>query len=316
MKSEQEELDNIIQDILDEDEYEPTFPDVNGQDKSTKDDLSGSKQKGKDKQKAKDKPKIKDKEKAKEKYNDKDKSIPEMIVMITRYVTLASVILFFVSLFMSWFSLSGNAVNYGFIRGEETRPMMAQAVQPYEVENLEQYDKSLVAFSARDLYTFSGVMEEAYLTVRGPEGDEVESMSAKIHSYYLKSTVLLFVLTIIAALILAIFKGTKGISIVRNLAVFNGIVIGLNYMALKIPYFSMFAIRAKDILKSGEALLSVSMNKDGIAVDQVFYPYLMTEEKGLYFAAFCLGLWLFLSIILTEVKNREEELAIEKGELD
>lgn len=309
MKQEQEELDNIIQDMLDDD-YEPTFPDVNDTKEKASDSTDNKGTKTKDKRTI-DKPA----KKAVTKDNGSKKSLSEMLIAITRYVTLGAVVLFFVSIFMNWFSLSGNAVNYGFIRGEETRPMMVEAVQPHEIENLELYALPLITFSGNSLYQFSQVMEEEYLLVTNPRDEAVESIAAKIHRYYMMSVIVLFIFTGIAALILAVFRRTKGITIVRNLAVFNGIVIGLNYMALKIPYFSVFAIHGKEVIKQSKDFISLSMTGEGIAMDQTFYPYVFTEESGLFFSGFALGLWLLLSIILSEVKNREEEIAIENGEL-
>lgn len=322
MSKDQEELDHIIQDMLDDDTFEPTFPEANEQ-QNKQADSNDAKRASVDKSKVKkvrnktsrDKTADSVKSNGKAKSGDK-KSIGEMLILIARYTTLAAVVLFFISIFMTWFSLSGNGVNYGFIRGEETRGMMVEAVQPHEIENLELYALPLINFSGSGLYSFSQVAEEEYLYVTNPRDEQVESIAARIHKYYMMSMMLIYVFTIAAALILAIFRRTKGITIVRNLAVLNGIVIGLNYMALKIPYFSMFAIHAKEVIKQSQTYMTLSMTGEGIAMDQVFYPYILTEESGLFFAGFFLGLWLLLSIVLSEVKNREEEIAIENGELD
>lgn len=315
MKSEQEDLDDIIQDILDEDATPPKFSEVNEQKNGAESDAAKKKVRVEKKAKADKKSTKTSKPENKSASMSKKTKYAEMAIMVTRYVTLASVILFFISLFFTWFSLSGNTVNYGYIRGEETTVYMDASVQEYKVEQLVKWDKTLVSFSGNDLRKFGDVMEEDYLTVIGPDDEETNTIAAKIHGYYTKAMILVFIFTGIAALILGIFRRHTGIVIVRNLAVFNGIIIGLNYMALKIPYFSMFAIRAKDVLNQSVSHITLSMTKDGIALDDVFYPYVLTEERGLYIAAFFLGLWLFLSIILTEVGNREKELAIENGEM-
>lgn len=309
-----EDLDDIIQDILDEDEYVPKFEEASGDDKaSTKVAEKDTSSKKSNLYKKNTKNVVKNKE---SNDNKKKNDYAKMAIMITRYLILGCVVLFFMSLFFNWFSLSGNAVNYGFIRTEATTEFLEMNVQPHKVADLESYSETIVTFSGDKLNKFSDVIEADYMTTTGPAGDEVKSIASLIHKYYMKSLVWLFVFTIIAALILAIFRGYKGIAIVRNLAVLNAIIVGLNYMALKVSYFSMFAIRAKDVLNQSTEHMTLSMTKDGIAVDKVFYPYVLTEERGLYFALFFLGAWLVLSIILSEVKNREEEIAIENGEID
>lgn len=323
MKTEDEELDDIIQDILGEDEFEPKFPESKKHKVASVNEVAP-----KNNRPGKTEKKI-DKKTDKLDHNEKKKQVAqkttkvgsaksehvEMAIKITRYVILGSAILFFMSLFFGWFSLSGNAVNQGYIRGEETVKFMDRAVQQYKAENLVQYEYELVTFSAKDLFSFSNVMEEDYLTVMEVDKTEKNSIAAMIHSYYMKAVILLFAMTLTAIAILLVFKRHKGIEIVRNLAVFNWLIIGLNYMALKIPYFSMFAINAKDVLNQSVERGSISMTRDGIAFGQTFYPYIMTEESGLYVAAFFLTVWLVLSIVLCEVRNREKELAIENGDL-
>lgn len=355
-----EELDDIIQDILDEDEFEPKFPD-NGERKKTdgaakngsemfkksslKDKIPFGSSKSGNVKKPSGGPRYKGVTRnggsktgngsrisgesrtavasrrvgsAKAARAEKRAQIMKTAVQITRYVILASVVLFFIAIFFNWFTLSGNGVNYGFIRDEASVAYMDEKIptEHNQIENLVKYNKAILNFSGKDLYSFSQIIAEDYMTVVGADGEATGSLAAKIHSYYMMSAVLLYVFTGISALILAIFKGHKGISYVRNLAVFNIVIIGVNFLAFKVPYFSMFAIRAKDLLKQSGDFISVAMTREGIAADETFFPYVLTESNGLYAALIFLGVWLVLSIVLNEVANREKELAIENGELN
>lgn len=303
---EEEDLDEILKDILEEDD-EVLFPITN-----------------KDKEPIKKrKISIKQIYKKNEKENTNNKvkknihpDYIELVINISKYIIMGSIILFVISMFISWFSFSGDGMNIGFIRNENSKKFMPEIIRERTVESLSTYEGILVTFTGNDLYQFGKNMDEEYLTLHGIDGEIRTSLVAKIHQYYLKSVIFLFLLSAIAFAILLGFKGYKGINIVRNIGILNLVIIGLNYLAMKLAFFNIFVIKAKDILGQSEGYVKVVIKNIGILYNDHIYSYTVKEEFGFYLAIITLSIWLATSIVLSEIKNRDEEIAIENGEMD
>lgn len=245
----------------------------------------------------------------------KSKSIGDIIVNGLRYVLAGLIVLFTISLFFDWISLSGNAINQGMLRSDEVKPFLQEGIREHSVTSLESYEGPIVTFSAMDMYYFSNAIGDQYKTVIGPSGKDSTSLVSMIQKYYMKAVILLIVVNVVSLLMVLAIPSLKGISTVRNLSVLNFVIIGLNYLTLKVPYFSMFAVKAKDTLSQTIEYPEIAITHNGITLNQSFYPYNVYEERGFVFALVVLGLWLVVGIILAEVKSRRDEIAIEKGEI-
>lgn len=367
MMTEQEDMDNIIKDILEEDDYTPESEEVKSEilkkEESNNPKISqifgsGSKP-SKETKKTKGltpkpttkpatkpitKPATKPTTKPITKPTTKPTSKPskqppvstvkkqgykgkrklgDTVVIILRYTLAAVIVLFSMSMFFNWFTLKENAVNYGMVRTEEVKAFMTSGLEDTTPEDLDVYlktsDVPIATFSGMDLYKFGRNATEPYMTIKGPSGIDNTSMVSLIQKYYMQAMILPMIISIISLIIVLVFRSLKGIGIVRNLTVVNLMVIGLNYLALKVPYFSMFAIKGKDVLGTTLGLKpsEISMTMEGVVAKSfdAFYPYEFYQERGFMFAMVMLGLWLLLGIILTEVKHRKDEIAIENGEI-
>lgn len=345
MMTEQEDMDNLIKVILEEDDYTPKFEEVPS-DNSKKEDnkpnistiFNNGTKPSKDPKVVKDQSTVKQVTKPSKKPGAKPSAkavtptskkkeavskhpLGDLVVKVLRYTLAAVIVLFFVSMFFNWFTLKENAVNYGMVRTEEVKAFMYPGLENYSEEQLGSFlktsDVPIVIFSGMDLYKFGGSATQEYLTIKGPSGDDKTSMVAVVHKYYMLAMMIPMIVSFVSLVIVLAFKSLKGIDIVRNLTFLNLVVIGLNYLALKVPYFSMFAVKGKDLLGSALNLKpsEISMTMEGVVVKSLdtFYAYGFQQENGFIFALVMLGIWLLLGIVLTEVKHRREEIAIEEG---
>jgi len=321
--TEQEDMNSIIKNILEEDDYKPKFEskdhvvvvDKKGSASKNHDKVAGKpKESNGHKQPKKTEAVSKAKSPKKAEPLPKKQSLSDIIVHGLRYVLAGLIVLFTISLFFDWISLSGNAVNQGISRSEEIKPFIQEGIKEHSIESLESYEGPIITFSAMDLYKFSDSIGDDYMMVVGPGGQENKSLVAMVQKYYMKAIMVMIIINVISLIIVLVFRSLKGISIVRNFSVLNFVIIGLNYLALKVPYFSMIAVKAKDGLGQSMEHPEIAMTHNGITLNQSFYPYTVTEERGLIIALIVLGLWLIVGIILSEVKSRREEIAIEKGE--
>ena len=232
-----------------------------------------------------------------------------------RYTLAAVIVLFTLSLFFNWFALSGNAVNYGLVRDDITAPYMNTGLEGKSIAALEQYDDAILIFSGWDLFKFSQEASGLYQTITGPSGLPKRSLPSVIQKYYMMAIGLVLAINILSIALVLIFKGLKTMAWVRNFAALNFVIVGLNYLCLRVPFISMIAIRAKEVIGDKSIIQRASMKFDGIALEDVYYPYDLGELKGFYFALIMLAVWLLIAIVLTEVKNRRDEIAIDNGDL-
>ena len=311
--TEQEDTDNLITNMLEEDEFTPTFEDeTEGETPSASETLESVFGPNGNVKEEKPKEKVDRKERRRERV----KGLGDQLVNIMRFSLAAVIGLFVLSMFFNWLSLSGNGVNYGLLRDEGTQSFMYNDLEGKSIESLQSYNDALIVYSGMSLYRFSRNASEEYDAIEGPNGVPTASLASMTQRYYMMAMIFVFGISLVCLALVLVLRNLWGMAGVRNLAVVNFIIIGLNYLALRVPYMSMIAIKAKDVLtQRTEGYPRISMTMDGIAVDQAFYPYRLEMHRGFYFALIMLGLWLFISIILTEVRRRREEIAIEQTDV-
>lgn len=312
----QDQMDEIIKDLLSDDEkkYEPKFKEVEPAVKKKEEATAKKSIKASPKNTKSEMTKAKTK-------TGTGKALPkgaskngQVVVTILRLVMAASIGLFLISLFFNWFDLSGNGVNQGYIREGNYEKYMVSGAPERSVATLAEYEGALLQFSAIDLYTFGKDQAPLYKTIIGNDKQEKTSMVAVIGRYYMMASGLMIIFTLISLILSLISIKLGAMSWIRNLAGINVIIIAINYVALRLPFFNMMAVQAKSRLVEDIAHPSATITSVGIAVDEVFYPFTLSETTGLYVAGVFLGIWLILGIVLAEVKNRRDEIAIERGE--
>ena len=228
--------------------------------------------------------KIAEKEAKKEKIKD--------ITLLSSKVFLAVVIfVFLVTMFFKWFNFSGETAIKGFVN--VTDKILSQQEGVY----VELSPLQLANHTFKNMNTYKIIH-----SAEGVEKTSIFSWMGMIYSWFF-GLVFLLGITSIAGLLIA--KDLKFISIVKVSSLISGVVILLNYITLRITYFSIFAINAESVVRIEETLSkSISMNKDGIAVGTNFLPYRFEVSNKFFIALVVLLIWIVTSSILTEVKSR------------
>jgi len=229
----------------------------------------------------------------------------DTMIQVIRYMIFVAIILFLISLFTNWFTLSGTSMDYGFVSNSNTEKYTHKSGEELYIE-----------FSGYDLFNYSRYAMDEHKIIKNTDGDLSVSSRSLIHMYLMLAIVVLMVTSLAACCVAFLYKAFTGIAIIRNLAIVNLILIGLNYIFLNITFLSAIAIRAKSVINQQKVFGTLHLTFNGISHDQYFYTYKVAENTGFYATIIALGIWLTLSIILFEMKNSEKIRAIENGEID
>ncbi len=236
----------------------------------------------------------------------------DRLVLITRYVLVAVIAVFVISLFFNWFSLSGDGVNIGYKRNEDSKEFLVESIRDKSVSDLHNYDKAIVSFSGYDLFRFSRVLDESYNEFVGRSGVPSKSFVSVVQKYYMMAIILTLITSIFSIVIIIISKDLKYISVVSNLSLVNLLILSLNYLTLKVPYLSMFAIKSKEVLLSSKEFANVNLSMTGLSMDKQFFPYEMYTEKGFLVALITLAIWFIIGTILKEVRHNKINEQLDK----
>ena len=231
---------------------------------------------------------------------------------ITRYITIGILLLTLLSVLFPWFSITGRGAVIGYQMNVKDE-IYIKNLNP-DIANLSQNsllqvgeDQIVATFSPIDLVNYANAYEDAYRNVYDINGKEETSIVATIHILYIRGILVFLLLIAIAIVLLIVDKRLYTIEWNRGGSIFSLFIIGLNYIALKIPFFSMFASRTRSALRLDNYTNAVSINFNGIGVNNEFYPYGMVEEKGLFFALVVCIFWLVLTTVLIEMKKEHKE---------
>lgn len=219
-------------------------------------------------------------------------ALNEIAIAITRYTIGLLMILSMVGALFQWFALSGEATYIVY-----------------------QNDANPIIFTGRSMFEFALEAGRTFSTLMAADGTQKRSLVGLINIYYMYGIGVYLMFSLIGLFIVLIFRRLNGVGVMRNLAMFNLLIIGLNVMALKVPYFSVFVLKARDILRFENPKMSVKLSFQGLAINTETYPYQVELLNGLYMTVGFIVAWLFLSAILTELKNKEELDLIDQEEL-
>lgn len=223
---------------------------------------------------------------------------------ITAYVTCIFLLVVLFSLVMNWFSLSGRGSYLGFV-DDQSKNYKTDEVRPLNAESITNLDETVVIleFSPKSLYQYSKINKEDYSTLVDKNGLSKRSWPITIQQLYIKGLLIIPIMIIVALMLLIIDRRLYMIEVVRGFSLITFLIILLNYLALKVTFFSMFAIRAKSILQISNNLNRVTMNLNGINLNNDFYPYKLVEQPGFYIALVACSVWFILTTVLIEMKK-------------
>jgi len=229
----------------------------------------------------------------------------------TRIIAYANAIIItvlLISMMFTWFTFGGRGTFKGFESVQDNSQFMTEEVKLLKDEQIEGLDPTveILKFSPKDLVDYGNLNQDAHKTLENTKGELKKSFASMIHLIYIKGFYLIVGLGLLSILLLVVDKKLKAIEWTRGISVLSIVIIGLNYTALKIPFFSMFALKARSILRIEEPLSAVTLNMNGINVNNEFYPYVLIEKNGLYVALVACVLWFIFSTVLVEMKKDKE----------
>lgn len=228
---------------------------------------------------------------------------------ITSYITVTVILLLVISLNFTWFTFSGRGAFMGIEETEAGNYLSKEVIEGnMSIETIMALPETvpLYSFSGNDLKTFAKPNEEYYKVAMSSNGEVKDSVPVQIQYYYMKAIPFILYLGIAAILLLIIDRKLRTTEWSRAFSVLSLLIIGVNYIAVKIPFFSMIAIKAQTRLREADILNAVTMNLNGLNVNNEFYPYRIVENKGLFIAAICCIIWFILTTVLIEMKKDVE----------
>ncbi len=229
-------------------------------------------------------------------------------VQITRYITAGIIIFFLITMLFDWFTLGGRGVFTGFELDENSSQFMTKEAVDMSKAQIESSvpEVAILQYSPKDLLDYVKLYEDDYKTLKGIDGEVKTSWAIVIQTIYIKGFYVVLAIALLSVLFLVFDKKLRTIEWSRGLSVLTMLIMGLNYAALKIPFLSMFALKARSLLRLKNVLSSVTLNMNGINMNNEFYPYNLMEKTGFFIAIGTCVLWFVLTTVLVEMKKDKE----------
>lgn len=228
---------------------------------------------------------------------------------IIAYVNAVIIAVLLISMMFTWFAFGGRGTLKGIGQDQQNSQFLTDEVSALTTaDQLEALDPEveILEFSPKDLIDYGNMNQDIHSKLENNKGELKTSFASMIHLIYIKGFYVIAILGLLSILLLVVDKNLKAIEWTRGISVLSIVIIGLNYAALKIPFFSMFALKARSILRLEEPLSAVTLNMNGVNVNNDFYPYMLIEQNGLYVALGACVLWFILSTVLVEMKKDKE----------
>jgi hypothetical protein len=231
------------------------------------------------------------------------KSIPVKPIKIF----IASIIgIFILTMFCSWFSISGNGAYIGYVDNDIT--VNADTIINALVEDSKSHSITLSPF---DLVNYVNKNADEHKIVNVSNNKKATSILSIMNMAFIYGLLVIIVLSIIAILLLIIPKSLKGIRVVRNLSIVSIIILVLNFISMKITYINMFMVKAKSTLIETGISNHINLTKNGVAAGNSFFPYYMNIKLGFIISLIMLLIWLLLSSFLICYKDKKGKKVVE-----
>lgn len=234
---------------------------------------------------------------------------------IMGYIAVAAIIVLIFSMLFSWFGLKGRGAYQGFIKSPETSKYFSKNVIDMTAEDFDQIDANteILTFSAKSLLDYVNQYGQAYAMLDTSGAEKEKSYVAQFDILYIKGFYLIFGIGFIGVFILLIDKKFRLIEYVRGGSILVMVIILLNFMTIKIPFFSMFVVKARNLIQLQDLTTAVTTTMAGITANNQFYPYAVTEKFGFYLAISCCVIWFIASTVIVEMrKNALKKIEIEE----
>lgn len=229
-----------------------------------------------------------------------------------RYVSLAALGvlgLFFLSLFLKWYSISGTAAFRGYFYTAKTGRYLTESVRLYSRDELTDRTDKVAAFTPNQLLTYVQEYEA---------GTEIQGLLSHLQIYYAKGLILLYFLIAACAAVLLLDKNGRWSELIRTSSILAVIFILLNTLAIKLPYINLLVLNAKRVLSAGGIssriaakglLLLGGSHSLAEGAEQTTLTYQAGLEAGWMLAVVLAALWFVLGTVLNEMSRAMNDAA-------
>jgi len=239
----------------------------------------------------------------------KDKPVYGQAFRITSVITILCILVSLSTFLLDWFALSGRGSYLGFV-DNKANDYKSKEITSLSLEQIILFDETVVLleFSPKELMKYSKSNELMYKETEDINGMIKKHWTVIIQQIYIKSLILIPLMGLLSIIMLLIDRRYLAIEFVRGFSLISMLIILLNYLVLRVPFFSMFAIRAKSLLQVENTLNRVTMNLNGINVNNEFYPYKLVEQTGFFVAIVACFIWFILTTVLVEMKKEKNKI--------
>lgn len=233
------------------------------------------------------------------------KPIEKYIILGSKIALSVCILLFVMSLFMSWYTVTGDGASEGFIRIEEniTPDLEKELVTIGEPDEVTR----VADFSPMKLFSYSVRFRESYKVSIDDDGVHGTSTYARLHLFFTYMFILVLAGSLISIAILLIGKDFQFAHIVRSFGFLGLFTMIINYIALKVPFFSMISLRVQTIMNVQNPDEAARMTNLGVVSGDQIYTYGMEALPSIKFAFVVLIIWIILSAIMGEINNRMDD---------
>lgn len=227
------------------------------------------------------------------------------IIFATKIILAVVILIFLVMLFQPWFTVTGTGAERGIIRLEEN--MMPDESKEMIFYNEEEVFERVADFSPMSLVSYALNYRETYKLFINEEGTEVTSTVARLHLFYIWLFIIVVGTAVISIFLLIIGKDYQFMHIIRSIGLMSAGIVALNLVSIKIPFFSMLAIRVQSILNVEYPSEVARLTQQGIASGDVSYTYGLELLAPFKTVVILLLIWIVLSAIFGEIMNKMDD---------
>ena len=224
-------------------------------------------------------------------------------------ITLGILGLFFLSLFLKWYSVSGTVAFRGYFYTAKTGRYLAAGVRSYAKDELTDQAEKVATFTPNQLLTYAREYEA---------GTEIQGLLSHLQIYYAKGLILLYFLLAACALALFLDKNGRWAELVRTSSILAVVFILLNTLTMKLPYINLFVLNAKRVLSAtgissqitGKGLLLLGGSHAlPESAGKITLTYHGGLEIGWMIAVGLAALWFVLATVLNEMSRAMNDAA-------
>lgn len=230
----------------------------------------------------------------------------QYLILGSKILLSVVILMFLISMFFSWVTITGEGATLGMIRIEKNiTPDLDKEIEPIGEDAVSI--TRVADFSPIDLVGFALKFKASYAVSIDETGTKGTSTYSQLHLFFVYLFILIIMGALISVVLLLIGKNFQFTHIVRSIGLMSLAVMVLNYISLKVPFFSMIALRTQSILNVQNLEAAARVSNLGIVSGDEFYSYGLELFSVVKFAIVMLIIWIVLAAIMGEIKNKMDD---------